>query len=76
MFLTRIEELLRGEYHYLEPEDECWFLREYTAGMGYQHGETNNLIFNLKKPVDRKGLPDWKYKEQPFNRSRASLRSA
>jgi hypothetical protein len=24
----------------LVPDDDCFFLREYTAGAGYKHGET------------------------------------
>ena len=57
MTLTRIDELVRGDYFYLQPADECWFLREYTARMGFEHSETNQLIINLKKPLeDRKSV--------------------
>jgi hypothetical protein len=28
-------------------DNDCFFLREYTAGVGYEHGETNNLIMSL-----------------------------
>ncbi|MDE0538058.1 MAG: hypothetical protein OXH94_04935 [Rhodospirillales bacterium] len=45
-------------------EDECFFLREYTSRAGYDFGETNNLILNLKKGMDRRGLPEWRYKER------------
>lgn len=43
--------------------DQCYFLREYTSGRGYAHSETNRLIHNLKKPPDRRGRPEWRYKE-------------
>jgi hypothetical protein len=62
--LTRIDALHRAEHHFLREEDECYFLREYTAGAGFQHGETNDLISNLKKPVDRRERPEWRYKER------------
>jgi hypothetical protein len=74
--LTRIDELLVGEYHFLTSEDECWFLREYTARRGYEHSETNNLISNLKKEVDRKGRPEWHYKEKAIQEVAEELSQA
>lgn len=50
--LTRIDELLREQHHWLGEGDECFFLREYTPGVGYRGSETNNLISNLKKAPD------------------------
>ncbi|MEX2206025.1 MAG: hypothetical protein WEF50_07320 [Myxococcota bacterium] len=43
-------------------EDECYYLREYTSGKGFGHGETNSLISNLKKETSRRGRPEWRYK--------------
>ena len=34
-------------------ELELYYARTYTSGAGYKHSETNNLINNLKRPVDR-----------------------
>jgi hypothetical protein len=62
LYLTRIDELTRSDHSYLTATDECWFLREYTAGAGYAHSATNDLISNFKKPVAKKGGPEWKYK--------------
>jgi hypothetical protein len=45
----KIEEKNRGDHYYITDGDECYFLYEYTAGMGYAHSETNQLILNLKK---------------------------
>jgi hypothetical protein len=42
----------------------CYFLWEYTAGGGFAHSATNSLILNLKKSMDRRGRPEWPYKEQ------------
>jgi hypothetical protein len=47
MKLQRIDELTRPEHSFLAPDDDCFFLREYTAGAGQEHGETNNLIMSL-----------------------------
>ena len=60
---TAIDELTRGDHYYLEEEDHCAFVGEYTSGAGFGHSETNQLIFNLKKRVDRRGKPDWRYKD-------------
>jgi hypothetical protein len=76
MLLTRIDELVRHEHWHLQPEDECFAIREYIARGGYQAGETNRLIFNLKKSPDRRGLQDWHYKESAINRFGRELREA
>jgi hypothetical protein len=62
--LQRVDDLIRPEHWFLDSEDHCFFLREYTAGVGYSHGDTNNLISNLKKKLDRRGRPEWLYKER------------
>lgn len=58
----RIDELLSPDHYYLGEDDRCHFLREYTSGAGYQHGETNDIISNLKKEMDRRGRSEWKWK--------------
>ncbi len=74
MKLQRIDELTRPQHSFLTPDDDCLFLREYTAGAGYEHGETNNLISNLKKKVDRRGRPEWVHKERAIQRAGQELR--
>lgn len=71
--LQRVDALIRAQHAYLRPDD---FLREYTARAGFAHGETNNLILNLKKSVDRRGRPEWAYKEQAIERAGQELRRA
>ena len=39
------------------------FIGEYTSSAGYQHSATNQLIFNLKKGMDRRNQSQWRYKE-------------
>lgn len=60
--LQQIEDLVRKDHYYLTPEDVCFFWGEYTARKGFSHSDTNSLISNLKKKMDRKGKPEWRYK--------------
>jgi hypothetical protein len=60
--LTRIDRLTRPDHSYLEDEDECLYLGEYTARRGYAYSDTNQLILNLKKPMDRRDRSEWRYK--------------
>lgn len=48
--LQRIDELTRRDHYYLDADDECYFLGEYTARKGYQYSDTNNAIITLKTP--------------------------
>jgi predicted amidophosphoribosyltransferase len=48
---------------------------EFTAYAGFGHSETNNLINNLKKPMDRKGKPEWAYKERAIKAIATDLRN-
>jgi predicted amidophosphoribosyltransferase len=64
------------DHSYLTLEDECYFVGEYTARAGYAFSSTNDLIQNLKKPMDRRGRPEWRYKEWAINRSGDLLREA
>jgi hypothetical protein len=63
--LQQIDDTNRRDHHYLAPEDECYFLYEYTAGAGWQHGTTNQLIHNLKK---KKGDGGFHYKPAAITR--------
>ncbi len=59
---TAVDELTRPDHYYLDEDDRCAFIGEYTARAGYQHSETNRLILNLKKGMDRRDKRDWRYK--------------
>jgi hypothetical protein len=54
--------LQNGEHYHLDEGDDCYFFGEYTARRGYNFGETNQLIYNLKKGMERANLPDFVYK--------------
>lgn len=60
--LTRVDPLTLDDHHYLSASDFCLFLGEYTARRGYDFSPTNHLIINYKKPMERKGKPEWKFK--------------
>jgi hypothetical protein len=73
---TAIDDLLRPLYPHLTAADQCYFLREYTAGRGYAGSETNHLILNLKKPPDRRGRPEWRYKERAIDQVAREFRAS
>lgn len=70
---TLIDQLTRREHVYLEESDVCAFIGEYTARSGYAYSETNELIYNLKKRMDKRGRPEWRYKRQAIRRVAATL---
>src|SRR5262245_44090882 len=71
--LTAIDELIRPDHSYLEANDECYFLWEYTARKGFGFSETNGLIHNFKKSMDRRGKPEWRYKDKAIKRAAAAF---
>ena len=73
--LTKVDAVAPDHWH-LTASDECYFLGEYTARTGYRGSPTNQLVLNLKKRVDRRGLPDWHYKGQAIREVAAALRAA
>ena len=73
---TEIDELTRPDHFWLTDNDRCYFLGEYTARQGYAYSPTNNLILNFKKPPDRRGRPEWRYKELAVQRAATAFRSA
>lgn len=74
--VTKIDELTRPDHSYLGSDDSCYFLGEYTARRGYAFSETNNLIINFKKGMDRKDRPEWLYKEQALGAAAKAFRCA
>ncbi|HAU1457911.1 TPA: hypothetical protein JBI56_06675 [Legionella pneumophila] len=62
--LQQIDESLIDDHYYIEEDDECFFFGEYAGKQGYSFSETNQLIFNFKKPMSAKGKPGWTYKSK------------
>ena len=71
--LTKIDQLTINDHHHLSADDECYFLGEYTARKGFDYSDTNRLIINLKKSMDRRGKPEWPYKAAAIRKASASL---
>jgi hypothetical protein len=74
--LSTIDELTRPDHTFLSVEDACHYIGEYTARVGYSFSVTNDLIQNLKKPMDRKGRPEWRHKERAIRTFGKNLREA
>jgi hypothetical protein len=74
--LTRIDDLTFPDHYRLDLADECYFVGEYTARAGYSHSATNDLIHNLKKGVERKDRPEWRYKIWAIMTASAQLRNS
>src|SRR6516225_5955849 len=74
--LTKIDDLTRPDHFYLTPEDACYFLGEYSARKGYAFSATNQLIFNFKKSLDKRGTSQWTYKGIAIRDAAAAFRAA
>lgn len=74
--LTEIDDLTRPDHWHLGAGDKCLYFGEYSAREGYTAGPTNQLIFNFKKGVDRRGRPEWFYKERSITQAAAAFSSA
>lgn len=73
--LQQIDEHTRPDHAYLREDDECYYILEYTPRQEPPYDSTSDLIFNLKKPVDRKGRPEYWYKERDIKHAGDLLRS-
>lgn len=62
--LLKIDELIIGEHASLSPNDHCYYLMEYTARSGFGYSKSNDLMYNLKKPMSMKGSSGWHYKSK------------
>lgn len=73
---TRIDDLTRPDHPYLGDGDECYFIGEYTARKGFAYSATNRLIWNFKKTMDRRDLPEWRYKKSAIQATALAFRRA
>lgn len=62
--LQKIDEISFPDHPFIKEEDECYFILSYTSHKSYNYSDDNNTIINLKKTVDKKGTPEYKYKEK------------
>lgn len=73
--LIQIDDAVRGDHAYLTAEDKCYCLGEYQSRGGYGAGPVNSMISNLKKPVTKRGLPEYRHKESDIVRAGQLVRS-
>ena len=65
--LTVVGDLERPDHYYLPADARCYFWGEYTRyedtnGLNWNYSPTNQLMSNLKKKLERRGLADWHHK--------------
>lgn len=60
--LRVVGDLERPDHWFLTDADACAFFGEYTAGAGYGHSSTNQLIHNLKKSPELAGTDQYVWK--------------
>jgi hypothetical protein len=73
--LQQIDEHTRPDHFYLDEDDECYYILEYTPREGPFFSSTNDLILNLKKSVERRGRPEYRYKNLAIEQAGDLLRS-
>ena len=77
MRFREIDDSNRRDHFNLTATDKCFFLYEYTAGVGYGYSDTNSLISNLKKkPSERLTKGGWAYKGKAIERCASELGEA
>lgn len=74
--LSKIDPSNWEDHAHIGPGDACYFLREYTKGQGYAFSDTNQLIFNLKKGMDRRTHQDWRYKGRAITQCAHEMKAA
>lgn len=74
--VLKVDALTLPDHYYLDAQDICYYAGEYTAGEGHAYSETNQLIHNFKKSVDKRGTAQWKYKERAILQAAAIFRAA
>lgn len=60
--LQAIDDSNRSAHYYLTPDDECYFLHEFTARKGYGFSPGNQFIFNFKKSPTKRQEPQYQHK--------------
>ena len=76
--LSQLTDEQRGQHYYLPAGVDCMYWGEYTpyentGGKRADFSSTNRLVSNLKKKMDRRNLPDFRYKGQAINQCAGAL---
>ena len=65
--LQRLDPHTSQDHYYLDDDDICFYIGEYTSRCGYSYSSFNSLILNLKKPPSRRHKPEYRYKLQAID---------
>jgi hypothetical protein len=60
--LQAIDDSNRSAHYYLTPDDECYFLHEFTARKGFGFSPGNQFIFNFKKSPTKRLEAQYQHK--------------
>lgn len=73
--LRKIDQLTQGDHHNITEKDNCYYFAEYPSHNSNVNFDNPifSLISNLKKTVDRRGLPQWKYKLEAIRKCTSYL---
>lgn len=77
MFFRKIDELTRGDHSFIDIDSDCYYFAEYPSGDNPENKQNPiySLIHNIKKPMNRQHLPEWKYKLRGINTCSETLRN-
>ena len=73
---SMVDELALPDHYYLSETDICFYLGEYTARGGFSYSDTNSLVLNFKKDMDRRGRPEWRHKGRAIREIAAAFSKA
>ena len=78
MKLTLLDQSQIQQYYYLDDSDDCYCLGLYHPRHGYQGGDLNQLIYNLKKrPTSKNSNPQaYRHKRKAILRISSALRQS
>lgn len=72
----KIGKIESPDHTFIDSNDRCLFFLEYTAGKRYGFSAGNRFISNLKKPVNRDGTFEYRYKLQAIRTAGENLAAA
>ena len=72
--LQAIDDSNRAAHYYLTPEDQCYFLHEFTARKGYGYSPGNQFIFNFKKSPTKRLEAQYEHKLRAIRQAIAVYR--
>jgi hypothetical protein len=65
----RIDELTRGDHPNLLLEDIVLYYGDYSPGAGGRHSRANDLIYDFKMPIAKKGEKLWHFKARKITQA-------